>query len=120
DRLVRLSGGSPGRALALADPDLWLFRRELINQLLQSKPNGVTLARSWFRFVEEAGKEGAAQRRRATLTLSFLIDFLEQALLLGVGGTPQVVEPDDSPAMQKLIEGKRPEQILEMLDRCEE
>src|SRR5262249_2864594 len=30
ERLVRLSGGSPGQALALADPELWAFRRKLL------------------------------------------------------------------------------------------
>ena len=69
ERLVRLSGGSPGRARALADPALWEFRRQMLGQLSRSPVDTVGLARSWMRFVEEAGKEAAAQRQRAAQVL---------------------------------------------------
>src|SRR5262249_19657853 len=70
-RLVPLSEGSPGQALALADLALWEFRRSLLQGLAQPQFDTVALARSWVQFVEEAGKEAAAQRRRATLVLRF-------------------------------------------------
>ena len=66
DRLVRLSGGSPGQALALADETLWQFRRSLLQAFAQPKVDSVALGKSLVEFAEEAGKETASQRRRAT------------------------------------------------------
>src|SRR5262249_10330319 len=65
ERLARLSSGSPGQALGLADDALWAFRRELASELAKAKPETVQLARRWMAFVEDAGKEAALQRRRA-------------------------------------------------------
>src|SRR5262249_41244165 len=60
-RLVRMGGGSPGQALALADPALSAFRRVLLDGLFQPKPATVGLAKQWMEFVEEAGKDSASQ-----------------------------------------------------------
>src|SRR5207245_1529352 len=40
-RIVPLSGGSPGQALALADPALWEFRRSLLEALAQPRWDSV-------------------------------------------------------------------------------
>src|SRR5205807_8930530 len=53
-RLARMSGGSVGQALALADPALWQFRATLLAQLCQAPCDTVALAQTWIRFVEEA------------------------------------------------------------------
>ncbi len=118
DRLVRLGAGSPGQALALADPGLWDFRRQLVQSLTDAKPDGVALAKQWGQFVEEAGKESAMQRRRSGLALRLLIDFLTAALRLSLGGSPGPAEADDLRAMQRLAERHGPERLLEWLDRC--
>jgi len=117
-RIVPLSGGSPGQALALADPALWEFRRRLLEGLVQPRCDTVTLARSWIEFVEDAGKESAAQRRRATLVLRFLIQFLSAALNRSVGGMPGLVEPEDLHMVEQLAQRADTEQILRMLERC--
>jgi DNA polymerase III subunit delta' len=118
DRLVRLSGGSPGQAQALADPALWDFRRSLIDGLTQPRPDSVALAKRWSEFVEEAGKESAMQRRRAGLALRLLIDFLGDALRLSLGSAPQLAEPQDQRALQELATRAGPERLLQLLDRC--
>jgi DNA polymerase-3 subunit delta' len=117
-RLVRLSGGSPGQGLALADPALWDFRRGLVQRLSRSAPDTVALAQEWTRFVEEAGKESAGQRRRAQLALRLLIEFLGDALCLSVGGKPKLAEPADLQSLQEVAARLEPDRLLEMLERC--
>ncbi|MFN4259035.1 MAG: DNA polymerase III subunit delta' [Gemmataceae bacterium] len=116
-RLTRLSGGSPGQALALADPALWDFRQKLIAGLTRPRPDATALAHDFMKFVEEAGKESSAQRRRASLVLRLLIDFLRHALALSVEGTPPV-EPEEWESLANLAHRLGPERLLDVLQRC--
>jgi DNA polymerase-3 subunit delta' len=116
--LARLSDGSPGQALALADPALWNFRRTLLAGLVQPRGDRVALAQSWIQFVEEAGKDAAAQRRRASLVLHLLIQFLTAALIASVGGAPNLAESEDQRVLEELVCRADTHQILELLDRC--
>jgi DNA polymerase-3 subunit delta' len=117
-RLARLSDGSSSMALALADPALWEFRRNLLNGLTQPRPDGVGLAQEWMKFVEEAGKELAGQRRRAALVLRLLIDFLNDALSMSVGKSPRLAEAADLQLLQKMVKQSDPDRLLAMIDRC--
>jgi DNA polymerase-3 subunit delta' len=117
-QVARLSGGSPGQAFALADPQLWQFRRKLIQGVIQDKPDSVGLAQDWIKFVEEVGKESAAQRRRASLVLRLLIDFLNDALSLSVGKSPRLADETDLPLLQKFVNQTDTDQIMQMIDRC--
>jgi DNA polymerase-3 subunit delta' len=119
-RLARLSGGSPGQALALADPELWSFRRTLIEGLTRWPIDSVGLAGEWLKFVEQAGKEGAAQRRRAGLTLRLLIEFLHDAITLSVAGAPRLTDVDDVRAMRALGETLGTDGLMEAVERCVE
>jgi DNA polymerase-3 subunit delta' len=116
--LARLSGGSPGQALALADPEVWRFRRVLLDGLAQARPDTVRLARKWREFAEEAGKETAAHRRRAGLVLRLLIEFLNDAVALGVGGAPKLADADDLRALRALIQRVPVESLLAQVERC--
>jgi DNA polymerase-3 subunit delta' len=118
ERLARLSGGSLGQALALADPALWEFRRRLLQGLAQPQPDSVALARQWMQFIEEAGKEAAVHRRRASLVLRLLIGFLQDVLRLRVGGTPFLAEPEDLGLLRDLANRADPEKLLELIERC--
>jgi DNA polymerase-3 subunit delta' len=117
DRLVRLGAGSPGQALALADPALWEFRKTLVQALRPGSAEARELAPRWLRFVEEAGKESATQRRRASLVLRLLIDLVSNALALAVGGTPALVEPADLGILQDLGKRLGPDELLHLLQR---
>jgi DNA polymerase-3 subunit delta' len=118
ERLARLSSGSPGQARELADPALWDFRRQFLDGLVRTPVDSVALAQMWVRFVEEAGKESALQRRRAALVVRFLIEFLDDALCLTQGGLPRLTEPDDLRALQQLANRVDADRLLQALDRC--
>ena len=117
-RLVRLSAGSPGLAKELADPALWEARRDLLQGLTKTPIDSVELSRRWMEFVEEAGKESAAQRRRAQLVLRLVIDFLDDALTVGMNAVPRRTEAEDRPALDALARRVDPERVLEALGRC--
>jgi DNA polymerase-3 subunit delta' len=116
-RLVRLSEGSPGQALELADPTLWEFRRKLFAGLFQPNADVVGLAQEWMHFVEEAGKESAPQRQRAAQVLRLLVEFLRDAVSVRIGGTPRLDDPEDMRMVRALAERAEPEKLLELLER---
>ncbi|HYT92887.1 MAG TPA: DNA polymerase III subunit delta' [Gemmataceae bacterium] len=117
-RLARLAGGSPGQALALAEPALWVFRRQLLEKLLRPQPDTVALSRDWMHFVEEAGKESGLQRRRAALVLRLLIEFFKDALAVSLGATPKLAEPEEAQRLQGLTGRLSAEQMVALLERC--
>ncbi len=119
-RLARLGGGSVGQALALADAALWQFRRTLLQGLARPPLDTVNLSQAWLRFVEDAGKEPAVQRRRAAQVLRFIIEFLHAALRLQAGAAPDLAEKEDRPAVEELAGRLSAEQLLSMFDRCHE
>ncbi len=117
-RLVRLGAGSPGLAKELADPALWDFRRTLLDGLTKSPIRSVDLSGQWMEFVEGAGKESAAQRRRAQLVLRLVLDFLDDALTVSMNGTPRRSEAEDRPGLEALARRAGPDRLLEALERC--
>jgi DNA polymerase-3 subunit delta' len=117
-RLVRLVRGSPGLALTLADPGLWEMRGKLLAGLTGKPVDSVDLAKSWMAFVEEAGKESAAQRSRAALVLRLVIDCLDDALVVATGGQPRRTSTEDAGMIRELAGRLDPEQLLQLLDRC--
>jgi DNA polymerase-3 subunit delta' len=117
-RLVRLSDGSLAQALALADPALWEARRELLEGLARPQPDTVGLARNWMKFVEKAGKETAAQRRRASLSFRLLIASLNDALRLSLGGTPRLADADELGLLRGLADRVGPDALLQLIERC--
>lgn len=117
-RAVRRSAGSPGQAVALADPELWEFRRTMVQSLAAPKFDSVALAAKWMEFIEKAGKESPPQRRRASLTLQLLIDLLADAMRLGVGAPARAAEPEEIPMLQKLAGRLGPDVLQELVNRC--
>ncbi len=118
DRLVRLSNGSPGMALELADPALWEFRQTLLEGLAANRPDSVSLGKQWTQFLEESGKDAAAHRRRAALILRMLIEFFNDVLRVSVGEQPRFADPGDLPFLQKLGQRVDPHRCIQILDRC--
>jgi DNA polymerase-3 subunit delta' len=117
-RVVRLGGGSPGQALALADPALWDFRKQVMQGLTRAKIDTLALAKGFAEFVEDAGKEMSSQRRRASLVLRLLVEALADALNLCLGLEPKSADPDDLRLLRLLQNRASPEKFLALLERC--
>ena len=117
ERLARLGGGSPGQALALADPDLWAFRRKLLEGLTRPRIDAPAVAKAWVEFTQDAGKEAVHQRRRARLVLRLLIEFLRCALAFGLGEEGGA-GGEDRPLLETLAGRADADRITAMLDRC--
>jgi DNA polymerase III subunit delta' len=117
-RLVRLSAGSPGAAKELLNPVLWEFRRDFLDGLTKSPIDSVGLSRKWMEFVEEAGKESAAQRRRGQLVLRLVIDFLHDALAISENALPRRTEEEERPGLEELAQRCGADRLLAALERC--
>jgi DNA polymerase-3 subunit delta' len=117
-RLARMSGGSPGQGLALADAGLWEMRRILLEGLSRPQPDPVSLADQWNAFVEEAGKEASVQRKRAVLVLRLLVEFLHDAVTVSCSGIPRFNETDELTWVQGLLKRTETERLLAMIERC--
>jgi DNA polymerase-3 subunit delta' len=118
DRLARLSGGSAGLALALADPKLWSYRREMLDGLAHLAVDSVGLAEKCMEFIEAAGKETAAHRDRAHLVVRLLIDFLNDALTFSIAGAARHTDTAERAALEKIVNRLGPEQVSALLERC--
>jgi DNA polymerase-3 subunit delta' len=118
ERLVQLAEGSPGQALALADPTLWDFRKRLLGGLASPRIDTLALTRSFAEFVEDAGKEMSLQRRRASVVLRLLIEAFTDALSLSLGGRPKSTDAGDLRLLQAVANRATPEKILALLERC--
>ena len=79
-RLLPLANGSPGLALSLDDDELWQTRAAMMANLSSQKPDAVSLAEDWLKYVESVGKDNRLQRQRSSLLLRLLIDALRQKL----------------------------------------
>jgi len=119
-RLARISGGSVGVALSLADADLGEFRTVLLNAMIQTRPDSPALAEKWLRFTEEAGKDGAAQRGRTSAVLRVLMSQLQASLRLAFGNDVPDLDAEERGMLSVLARNAGAEGLLAMLEACVE
>ena len=120
DRLARLGNGSVSRALALDDDSIWQVRQKLIEGLTSPRPQFQPLAETWSKFNEDAGKETAAQRMRASLVLQFLIEAVQHALKLSLGATVPDLDPTEAPRLKAFADRVGTGVLMELLDKLVE
>lgn len=117
-RLVRLAGGSPGLAVDLAGGALADFRGTLLAALGAARPDPVLLAHEWITVCEEAGKESAAQRARASNSLRIVLDVLRLALRVALD--PASAAGDDAAAVRAIGGRGGPAGVAHWLEACTE
>jgi DNA polymerase-3 subunit delta' len=116
-RVARLADGSPGQALALAEPALWAFRQRMLATLCRSPFDSVGLGRSFMEFIEEAVKEGGPQRRRASLVLRLLVELLMDLLHQATGQAPRLLDQTDAGYLRELGKRLDADSTIEIIDR---
>jgi DNA polymerase-3 subunit delta' len=87
-RVAMSSEGSLQRAVELADPGLWEFRARLYQFLAAPQVDSVALAKALAEFVEQAGREASARRRRLRQVLAMAAAFYRGLLGRLTGATP--------------------------------
>ncbi|MFO0970449.1 MAG: DNA polymerase III subunit delta' [Gemmataceae bacterium] len=116
-RLVRAGQGSPGQALALAEAELWEFRRRFILDFTKPRPDGAKLAKALIQTVEDAGKEASVQRKKAGVLLDLLVSAWTDALRRAVGEAARGAESDELAALEALARRAGPEKLMDLLER---
>lgn len=104
DRLARLSGGSPGMALELNDPDLWVFRQTLLEVFGTEVFDSLEFGKKLQHFVEEAGKDSAPRRKRISLVLKLFINLLQDAVRIAHQVAPVVADDSLVELLEKFVE----------------
>jgi DNA polymerase-3 subunit delta' len=121
NRLVRLSGGSVGRALALNDDEFWKLRQRLVEGLTAPRPNFAGLAEAWEQFYKDVGKDDTAgQRLRVSLVIRFLVEAVQQALRLSLGADVPGLDAAEEARLLAFADRLGPDRLLELIDRCVE
>jgi DNA polymerase-3 subunit delta' len=118
-RLAELGEGSVGRALELADPELWAFRSALVEHLCRPTLDNVPLAQTVAAFVEAAGKEAPARRARLRQAVAFAAEYYRQLLHAQCGVPPSGDRQLPDCAAQAIARGETDaEATATRLDRC--
>lgn len=117
-RLLQLTAGSPGQALALDDDEVWKFRDGLLQMLSGGKLVPDVVVRAWMEFIENAGKESAAQRGRAALVIRLFVLMLETALKLALGATVVGLDAKEEQALRNLGTTLGEERLLVWMERA--
>jgi DNA polymerase-3 subunit delta' len=112
DRLTRLADAGPTRELA--EPEPWGIRGDLFKEIAGDRPTGPPIAKSLREWVEAAGKDSGAQRRRASAFLTLLADGLRRALEISLGKSPRQAADDD---VVRAVAKLGPDDLLLRLDR---
>ncbi|MCE9533968.1 MAG: DNA polymerase III subunit delta' [Planctomycetes bacterium] len=117
-RLLQLAEGSPGQAIALDDDEVWAFRGKMIDTLRGDRLDPQLTASMWMEFIDNAGKEAAVHRQRASLIIRMLIVLLGSAVKIAVGASVVGMEPAEEQSLRKLADRLGEEKLLVWIERA--
>jgi len=80
DQIAKACGGSLSKAAALADPELREMQQKLLPQLVPGRLDSVRLASELVAFVNQAGKEAEARRKRLRAIFQMVASHFRQLL----------------------------------------
>jgi len=120
ERLLRLAGGSPGRALALNDEEFWKLRQTLLEGLFSARPSFPSLVKTWEDYYKGAGSESRGHRLRVSLVLGFLTEALKRALRLSQGAAVSGLDVNEEARLRAFAERLGPDRLLDLIDKCVE
>ncbi len=118
EQLARLANGSVSRALALNDEAIWNVRNEILTGLAAARPNFSRLSETWTKFVEDAGKDTAAQRGRASVVIGFVVDLLRHALRIALGAQTRPLDPTEAARLEALAARLGPDRLVALIEKC--
>jgi DNA polymerase III subunit delta' len=117
--MAELSEGSLDRAIEMADPELLEYRTEFLQCLAAHDWDALDLAKRTSKFVEQAGTEAPARRRRLRQLIHIATTFYRQQLR-ALHGLDPLADPGASQAVGQAI--RHPEvdtsAITDCIDRC--
>ncbi len=124
-RLAQLAQGSLSGAAELADDELSTFRDQFLAQLNRVDSQSVRLARETNEFVDAAGKDAPARRRRLRQIIRLAIEHHRGRLRASTGlattdeiaSAPATIEAQSSDDWQRLAE--QVERSLESLGQVD-
>lgn len=89
DKLAPLCQGSLNSAQLLKEPEVRGFREEIAKLVERPAIDSVELGQKLVKFVEAAGQDSAAKRRRGQLALQFIIEHLRAQLHAASAGVDE-------------------------------
>jgi len=115
-RLALQSQGSLHRAATLADPELQEFRDEFLKRLANAGFASPDWAGQIQKFVEAAGKDFLAKKRRLAVVLELAAEFLQELLRAQIAAAQA---PPAEPIMEQALHAWSVESdaVLDCLDR---
>ena len=105
--LAAAAGGSVGRALQLADPEVLEFRQTLLQRLSSGDPHAGDFSKQLIGFAESAGKENYLKRRRIALIADFTIEFYRHCMLEFSNSQPDADALDSTMASSVMAYAQR-------------
>ena len=118
-RLAEYGEGSLQHALELADPELWMFRTRLYEQLAEPVLDSVRLSKMLRAFVDEAGRQAPPRRQRLRQVVRFALEFYRH-LLHTLSGAARAQDAELQRAIERAAESWPGDESAasECLDRC--